>query len=52
MDGQALSEVMKWDLEDVYNYHQFMAMKADYNKAAEGLHAVEMDRIKQDMKNK
>ncbi len=50
MDGQPLSEVSKWDLEDVYKYYQFLMMKNDHTIAMEGYQAKELDKVKNQMR--
>jgi hypothetical protein len=46
MDGLPLSEVNKWDLEDVHKYHIFMNMKNDYSDAFDGYNSFQSDKIR------
>lgn len=46
--GIPLSEVERWDLDDIRQMNSALDMKADYEAAADAYQAAEMDKRQQD----
>ena len=45
--GQPLSEVEKWDLDDIRYFNSILDMRRDCEAAADAYHAMQMEQMRQ-----